>query len=299
MRAQLDHRFAAPGRRVVLVACSMLLLAACQQHSGGASAQELAWARAALERTPNLEIVATDSQAGVFTVRDRASGAVHAVKATELAAVPLALLSRADVAAGAATPSVDTTPDSGAAESTATPATEDPTVAAATPSLEDAAADMAGLPTSEPDSRYKIERHDGRVKVSGPGVSIVSGSAAPPPSAKGEPGQRTVDPIICDGQQMMHLDDRDIYVDGDAITVRNGCELYITNSRIVAAATGVVVRDGVVHISNSYVEGAAASFDAKGDARLYVRSSIFQGLSRRDAIAMIDDQGGNRGLPPL
>ena len=298
MRAQLDHELATGGRRV-LVACSMLLLAACQQHSGGASAQELGWARAALERNPSLEIVATDSQAGVFTVRDRASGAVHAVKASELAAVPLALLSPGAVEPSGATLPADTTADSSAAESTTTPETEDPALSAATPSLDDSPADMAALPTSGSDSSYKIERHDGHVKVSGPGVSIVSGSAAPPPSAKGEPGQRTVDPIICDGRQMMHLDDRDIYVDGDAITVRNGCELYITNSRIVAAATGVVVSDGVVHISNSYVEGAGASFDAKGDARLYVRGSIFQGLSRRDAIAMIDDQGGNRGLPPL
>ena len=64
---------------------------------------------------------------------------------------------------------------------------------------------------------------------------------------------------------MMHVDGRDIYVDGDAITVRGGCELYITNSRIVASSTGVVVREGTVHIANSYVEGATASFDAAND----------------------------------
>jgi hypothetical protein len=297
MRVQVDHGFAARGRGVVLTACSLLALAACQRNTGGESAAELAWARAALERNPGLEILATDSQAGVFTVRDRASGAVNAVKASELAAVPVALLEKPAVApsdaAGAPEGATEATTDSAA------PSAEPSTMSAATPSSAEADADEPAVPGSVTESGYRIERRDGQVKVSGPGVSIVSGGVSPTPSAKGEPGQRTVDPIICDGRQMMHLDGRDIYVEGDAITVRNGCELYITNSRIVAADTGVVVRDGVVHISNSYVEGAKASFDAEGDARLYVRGSIFQGLSRRDAIAMIDDQGGNRGLPPL
>ena len=81
----------------------------------------------------------------------------------------------------------------------------------------------------------------------------------------GSPRQRTVDPIICEGRRMMHFDDRDIYVTGDAITVRGGCELFITNSRIVATGTGVVVRDGIAHIDNSYVEGTGASFDAAAE----------------------------------
>jgi hypothetical protein len=54
-----------------------------------------------------------------------------------------------------------------------------------------------------------------------------------------------------------------------------------------------------VHIANSYVEGATASFDAEDAARLYLRGSTFQGVSRRNALALIEDQGGNRGLPAL
>ena len=92
----------------------------------------------------------------------------------------------------------------------------------------------------------------------------------------------------------MHLDGRDIYVEGDAITVRDGCELYITNSRIVASATGVVVREGTVHIANSYVEGSSASIDAQRDARVYLRGSTFQGLPRRSERAVVQDQGGNQ-----
>jgi hypothetical protein len=106
--------------------------------------------------------------------------------------------------------------------------------------------------------------------------------------------QRTVDPMICEGHRMLHFDSRSIYVDGDAIIARGGCELYITNSRIVAAGTGVVVLDAVVHISNSTIEGSTASFDAGDNARMYLRASTFQGLPRRGERAVVQDQGGNQ-----
>ena len=47
---------------------------------------ELAWARAALERNPDLEVVATDPQSGVVTVKHRSTGEVEAIKASDLAA---------------------------------------------------------------------------------------------------------------------------------------------------------------------------------------------------------------------
>ena len=72
-----------------------------------------------------------------------------------------------------------------------------------------------------------------------------------------------------------------------------GCELYLTNSRIVASGTGVVVQDAVVHIANSYVEGASGSFEAAIGSKLFVRDSVFNGLSRRDSFAEVQDQGGN------
>jgi hypothetical protein len=112
-------------------------------------------------------------------------------------------------------------------------------------------------------------------------------------TARGEAGQVTVDPIVCDGRQMLHLDNRRIFVNGDAVTARNGCELHITNSRIVASGTGVVVRDAVVHITNSYIEGAAGSYDAGIGAKLYLRDSDFRGVMHRDAFARIQEQGAD------
>jgi hypothetical protein len=140
---------------------------------------------------------------------------------------------------------------------------------------------------------YTVERADGQVKVSGPGVSIVSSTPATDVPG-GDPALRKTDPIICEGQRMIHLDNRKIYVDGDGVTARAGCELYLTNSRIVASGTGLIVQDAVVHIDNSYVEGASGSFEAAMGAKMFVRDSTFNGLSRRDAFAQVQDQGGNQ-----
>ena len=299
MRTRLEIRPSASGRAALIAGVALLALAACQEGGDQRASQEMAWAQAALERNPNVEIVATDLREGVFTLRDRRTDQVLTVKPGELAAAPLAQLATPALAPAGEVPDGPTAAVESSAPDTTAPdtATQDATtqdeperrgeaVSAAEPA--DAAQSAAG------EKRYTIERVDGRVTVSGPGLSIVSGGSAPPVSAKDAPGQRTVDPIICEGRRMMHLDDRDIYVEGDAITVRGGCELFLTNSRIVAAGTGVVVHDGVVHIANSYVEGANGSFDAAADARLFLRDSTLRGLSRRDSRAMIQDQGGNQ-----
>lgn len=288
MRGTTDIRPSVAKPRLLLASVAVLALAACQHGSDGDGSQEMAWARAALERNPNLELLATDMDAGVFTVRVRPTGQVHAVRVDELAAVPIAEIVASAPAGGGVPAAAPAAADEPVQDATFEDPDSEPAIAAT---------DTPG-PSPAP-GNYTIERAGGQVRVVGPGVSIVSAGATPPPSAKGEPGQRTVDPIVCDGPRTMHLDGRSIYVEGDAITVLGGCALYITNSRIVASATGVVAREGVVHIDNSYVEGATASFDVEGDVRMYLRGSTFQGLMRRDATAMIEDRGGNRGLPTL
>ena len=140
---------------------------------------------------------------------------------------------------------------------------------------------------------YTIERNGDQLRVSGPGISVVSAGASSA-SAQDKQAQRAVDPIICEGPRLLHVDNRDIHVDGDAIVARGGCELYITNSTVVGTRTGLVVQDAAVHIANSRIEGATASFEAGSNARLFVRGSTFHGVSRRGEGATVQDQGGNR-----
>lgn len=226
---------------------------------------QLDWAREALRRNPYIEVLATDTTAGVFTLRMKDTGEVRTVRVTELAAVPVsALLERA-------------------------PATTQPMAETST----ETATAATSAPKATPD--YTIERSsDGQIKVTGPGVSIVSASTPTVTATERPATQRTVEPIICEGRRMLHFDRRDIYVEGDAIVARDGCELYITNSRVAATGTGVVVRDAIVHISNSTIEGAAASFDAGDGARVILRGSRFDGIPRRSERAIVQDQGGNQ-----
>ena len=251
--------------------------AAANAPSSSASANtaaEMSWVRAALERNPDLEVIATDSQTGVVTVKHRSSGEVEAIKASELAAITPSQLKSMEMRAA---PPPE--PEPGPAQ----------TAQAAAP---DTGATQPGTITSN--GAYTVDRSGGKIHVSGPGVSIESSGTSAAANNQAGAGRRAVDPFICEGRRQLQLDNRDIYVDGDAITVRGGCEVFITNSHIVATGTGIIVQDATVHVSNSQIEGGAASFQADDRAKMYVRGSTFTGIPRRAELAMVQDQGGNR-----
>jgi hypothetical protein len=265
-----------PARIPSLLLAATVALAACQRAEtpktseapAPPGASELDWARAALERNPNLEVLATDAAAGVFTVRDRGSGDVRTVKLSELAATPVAALEAAVVS--------------------------DAPVAEAEPGAQRADAAEATDAAEEPALDYPVERSGGQVRVSGPGVSIVSATAPAAASDAPETGPRTVDPIICDGERVMQVNDRRVTVTGDAITARNGCQLHVINSRVTATGTGIVIRDATVHITNSTIEGGSASFDAGAGARVFLQGATMKGQTRRADDAEVHEQGNNQ-----
>lgn len=294
----IHHEVAGLRRYARLLACASLAvgLAACEQRAQVAQPNDNAqmeWARAALERNPHVEVVAGDPEAKVFTLRDRRTGEMNVVKLSELAAAPLAQLQSAAPATAR-----ESVAPSGTAEPEQQAAAPQPSLEPPEPASEPSDTTLAsretnatGQPSAAPG--YTIERSEGQIRVSGPGVSIVS--AGPMPDGTASTARRNaVEPIICEGRRMVHFDNREIYVEGDAITVRDGCEMYITNSTIVASGTGIVVRGGTVHVSNSHVEGAEGSFDADSEAKMFVRASTFRGVPRRSELALVQDQGGNR-----
>jgi hypothetical protein len=98
------------------------------------------------------------------------------------------------------------------------------------------------------------------------------------------------DPIVCQGSRLVQIDNRNLQFDGDAVKAQDGCELYITNSHIIARGTGVSASKSVVHISNSEVEGAA-SVSASEGAEIYTQASRFKGMTRRLDTASFHDLG--------
>jgi len=141
----------------------------------------------------------------------------------------------------------------------------------------------------------------GRVIAKGPGYSIVATSpgtggqaaAAAETNVTDAPLEILPEPIVCRGERVLHIDNRDLRFNGNAVTAEDGCELHITNSRISAGGIAIRARNASVHIENSDIEGGKASIDAARGAQIYAEASIFKGAARRVDQASIHDLGNN------
>ena len=291
------------------VAGAALLLAACA-HEGQ---DQMSWARAALERNPQLEVVAADPQSHTFTVRVKDTGEMRTVRADQLVGTALAEASQ-----GAAPPLAQAVPpadtNSGAGPGATAPAAAEAQSAAEADeaAAADGAAMHAAIPATgkghviESGPGYSIEAasgaQQGALMQSGPGYSVKAAPGAPMTAAAGrlrDAGvtnaalERRREPIVCQGARLLHIDNRNLAFDGDAVSAEDGCEIYITNTHISATGVGVLARNANVHIDNSLIEGDGGSIDASEGAQVYAASSHFRGLSRRLDSATFHDQGGN------
>jgi len=244
--------------QLVLAACGIpLVLAACDQLRGNSAQGEMRWARAALDRNRALTVLAEDDQAKVFTVRMIGSGEVRAVELAALAAGPQDQAGPQGVA-----PAQDIGERAPAAQDLPTPAPE--AVPAPAPAI-DATPHAEQTPTAPSPGQHVI--------ASGPGYSIAAADsraarAAPPPApgtaAPLLPRSAAVlrsDPIICQGNRRLRIDGQNLEFSGDAIIAEAGCDLHITNSRIVAKGIAVNARAANVHVENSMIEGGTDSID--------------------------------------
>ena len=241
---------------------------------------QVAWVREALARNPDLEVLAVDPK-GVFTVRLRANGGLRTFGMNELMAGPV------DTPAGApASANAPASPEAGLGPDDALRA--------------DAGAGEAQVVAP---SALTFTRDAGRISINGPGISIApaatAGVAASPAAATPLPPTAEVErrggqPLVCQGERLMRIDGRVIEFDGDGLIVQDGCDLYLTNSRISAGGIAVTVTRGKVHVVNSTVEGGRSSIEASQGAQVYLSGASIDGLQRRFDTAQINDLGGNR-----
>jgi hypothetical protein len=258
----------------------------------------MTWARAALERNQRVEIVAVDLQSRSFTVRLKDTGELRMVRADHVIGAPG--MSPAGTAAEPATAAASPAAAPGSAANQAeAPAPADVTAqpaaeTASPPSAPKVFASRAMQPGSP-------QPAPGQVLEAGPGYSIEAGSGgqAGAAGAAREPGAASAavelrhEPIVCQGARLLHIDNRNLQFDGDAVSAEDGCEIHITNSRIRATGVGVSARAANVHIDNSLIEGGTASIDASNGAQIYTAASRFRGLSRQLDTAAVHDLGGN------
>ncbi|MBC7983311.1 MAG: hypothetical protein H7Y02_05580 [Candidatus Obscuribacterales bacterium] len=269
-----------------LASISVLLALFFTLTACGQKASELQWSRAALERNPQVKVLSVDEKANTIKLRIKATDEELSVTPGELAALPIAdLLSLNAQPPSSSLPAIVDSPDvSSTAAATA------PTPAPALPEAQPETT-LPAEPSVPTAPAYTVQREDGRVRVSGPGISLETMPSAEGENASGKT-PRYDEPIICEGR-MMRVDNRRLNVNGDAIIARGGCELYITNSDIAATGTAVTVLDATVHITNSGVQGVGGSLATGSSARVFTRNSKFVGLARRDPKTALRDLGGN------
>jgi hypothetical protein len=168
-----------------LVPCAaLMLLAACAR--GGQD--EMSWARAALERNGQIEVVASDAQTRTFTVRVKDTGEVRIVRVDQLVGATAAAPTAA-VTPAAAPVSEETRETTAATAAPAAPpsAPDTSTAAPAPPSAPTPQASGAHMLQSGPG--YSIEAASGtqgaHPQSSGPGYSITpaAGPQLPVPAA--------------------------------------------------------------------------------------------------------------------
>ncbi|HEY4210463.1 MAG TPA: hypothetical protein VGM84_03180 [Steroidobacteraceae bacterium] len=303
------------------VAVALLALSGCSKLSGGPD--QMSWAREALQRNPQLEVVATDAQNSSFTVRSKETGELQVVRADQLvAALPgdtkaaAAGTAQAPATASTAGPSQPATPPGEPAAASDQPA-PDRTVAPGEAAAPADAGEAAGGGTNPPERVADVHPSGsaaqpapaaaagpGHVIASGPGYSLAASSrsqrrptvaAASPAASAARAGavEQRHEPIVCQGQRFLQIDNRNLSFDGDAVSAEDGCEVHITNSHITAKGVGVLARKAEVHIENSQIEGDSGSVDASEGAQVYAAFSTFKGLRRRLDDAAFHDMGGN------
>jgi hypothetical protein len=284
---------AAP-RLLTFALLSTVWFTACTRQE---SVREIDWAKAALARNPDFEIVATDESTGLFTVRDTATGTVSTLKLGDLIAAPRP--------APAAKPAPVAAPATEPVQMPELPAGAD--ALAANQTTETVEAVPAGNgPSLAEGPGYSITRATGNKPeaapteaLEGPGYKIEREAAAGKPAATEEESvanasiEKRSDPIICQGNRLMRIDGETIEFTGDAVIAEKGCDLYISNARISAGGVGIIARQARVHIVNSSIGGSRGSYEVSDGAEIYVARTTFTGIGRRFEGGTMNDLGGN------
>ena len=257
---------------IVLVACVLAFASACAKQE---AVREIDWAKSALARNPAYEIVATDESTGVFTVRDTATGTVQTLRLEDLVAGP-----KPAKAVAKSEPVAEPV-----AEPVETPTAPQPVNQAAHQLSQDQTTETVPVASAAP----------GQSLAEGPGYTITRSAPAEAPELEqlGANVERRTDPIICQGDRLMHIDGETIEFTGDAVVAEKGCDLYISNARIHAGGVGIIARQARVHIVNSTIGGTRGSYEASEGAEIYVARSTFTGVGRRFDSATMNDLGGN------
>jgi hypothetical protein len=278
----------------------------------------------AVKNNPDLELIATDERARILTVRIKSADRVITVSPANLVDGRLQL--PATVAAAApAPPPAPTAPVAPSPEPSATPPSQ-PGVAVDVRRDDRSASVSTGAGGVRVDAGgRRVQLGPGGVRVDSQGRSATvatggSGSAAgatrapsepapaqatPPPAVPAttaaSPAARTAsgrrrlsEPVRCEAQEVIRLDDIVLAAGDEAVHASGACKVVITNSEISGSPYAIRV-DGTaqVEIVDSRIEGRRGAIQASGAAGVSGRNTEFVGGVRTTGGARFRDLGGN------
>jgi hypothetical protein len=98
----------------------------------------------------------------------------------------------------------------------------------------------------------------------------------------------------CQGVRFLRIDNQRLAFAGDGVIAEQGCELYITNSRVEALGTALIADAATIHVTNSTITGGTGSFELRAGGEAYVGGSTLTGVPHRFDTAQLHDLGGNQ-----
>ena len=296
---------AARSSRLLAFVVSGSLLAGA---SGCASKESspVAVAQVAVRANPDLELLATDEQQGVLTVRLKRSNRVVTVRADAVVAGTAFRdvdMSAAPPAAAAAAPQPEPAP---AASDAAHAAAAAPLTA---PPAATAAARPSAAPPVQPQARTRPAPASSPAAEAQPparGAEPPAPTAvapAPPPQTQARTAgeganidesklKRRTDPVQCRGVELVKLDGVLLEADRVAVEALGQCRVQITNSKIVGRVALMTAGNATATVENSIIEGGVA-IQVTGTSSSAVRSSTIRGRVQKLQSGAVRDLGQN------
>lgn len=271
-------------------------------------------AQVAVRANPELELMATDAQQGVLTVRVKKTEQVLTVKVDDViagtafanlqAAAPAAPEPAAAPAAAPAssgsrleinTPGAKVSMGSGGADGKSSVSVE---AGGSTAS--------ASAGSGEVGSARERLREAGRALGSTlpadaqpPRATAPAPSAAPAPAPAPAPRRdeatlrRRTAPVSCNGKDSVRLENVLLEVDTVAVSANGHCNVLITGSHIIGRLGGIAVNgNATVTIERSQIE-APMAFSINGDGEVSVEGSRIEGAVQSRRKTSLRDLGGN------
>ncbi len=273
------HRFSLTSVAAIVVVVSVIGIGGCRSAGNDA----IATAQVAVRANPALELVATDAQQAVLTVRIRQTGRVITVKAD-------------DVVAGTAFRDLDLT--------AAPPVAAAPPAPAAVPAPPASASAPAPVASSSPPPAVTpvVTPAPAPARTPAPDAPTVRPERSPSPAAPQAASEGATlneatlktraTPVQCGGVESLHLDGIRLEAERVAVHAIGECRVRITNSHVKGRIAVQAMGAATVTIENSLIEGQTA-IQATGTSVSTVSASTVQGRVQKLQQGVVRDLGKN------